>query len=274
MNQQSKITKQIKRIIANNNGSQRSIEYQHKVISYIFKLYESNCSDVDDVAINYILRACILFNATHKALEHRPFWSDVEKRMNAQNNAIEYALLIKMCIKSNNFCKGKQIISALKLCTFEHRAMKTVLIDFYGHFGDLMAAKTCFDSIAQKDSVCIGSMMKVFIKSQCVEYALSLYEEYNCLTNEVCDLLAIKSCMKAKKVQKAKEIHSRIREQNKFQSVSLKTTLIDFYGTIGELESAQSIFDSIRSDERHLVHWCDDGSVFQQQTTRRMLGIV
>ena len=142
---QSKLVKQIKRIIANNKGSHRSLDYQQSVALYVLNLYERSI-EVDDLAVNHVLRACIQLNASERALSHGSFWRDAEKRAAAKGNRIEYALLLKACMQAEDPKRGKELIARLNLCGIEHRAVKTALIGFFGHFGDLLAATTCFQS--------------------------------------------------------------------------------------------------------------------------------
>eukprot|EP01083_Nonionella_stella_P112809 332260_1 len=255
--QKNNIGQQIIKIIKQNKTHSHNMDHNHTIIQKVFTIY-NNTSPThhnNDFSVNAVLKACIHFNHSSKVFGN-PFWNDIENRINNPNNTVSYPLLLKCCIKSHDFERGKQLISQLKLSASQDPYIKTVLMDFYGHFGDVMTAKLIFDGIPrnQKDAVCIGSMMKVFLINSFVPQSLSLYDQYSDMCNEVCDLLAIKACMKVHNITRAKAIHQLIQSKGKFQSVSLKTTLIDFYGTIGDLDTAQQIFDGIDNKSKDI--WC------------------
>ena len=238
------------------------MDYKHKLMTNVFDLYNeykqmSNNKYTDHHSmINLVIKSSITFDNTHKIFQTF-LWDDIEKILyKEKQNNLSYPLLIKCCINANKFDKGKELISNLRLSTMDDPYIKTTLIDFYGHFGEIINAKIIFDSITEnrKDAVCIGSMMKVFIDNDYIDNALQLYDKYDNITNEVCDLLAIKACIKIHDLEKGKQIHEMIEKNNKYQSISLKATLIDFYGIFGDIDTAIKIFDSI--DKNNIDIWC------------------
>lgn len=249
---------QIKNIIQKTKKYQYNTNVKHRLISNIFEIFNRvnyNRKDKQDYVsmINLILKCCIDFDHTHKVFDN-VFFTNIESILH--ESTLSHSLLIKCCIKGNKYEKGKELISKLELSNMNDPYIKTVLMDFYGHFGEIINSKLIFDSIPEniKDAVCIGSMMKIFIDNNYVDQALNLYDKYNNITNEVCDLLAIKACMKINDIERGKNIHQTIEKNKKYQSISLKSTLIDFYGTFGDVKNAKNVFDSINDNDKDI--WC------------------
>ena len=131
--------------------------------------------------------------------------------------------------------------------------LKTSLIHFYGHCRDISAAKKIFDGIAlsERNVVNVSAMMNAFICSDENEAALSLYDSIKDCDDEICAIMAIKACAKTKNLQKGMEIDQRHKHRE--DSIALKNALIDFYGTMKDVNTAKLIFDSMSECQRDVV---------------------
>lgn len=249
----------IKQIISKNKRYEHGADDKRQIVNRIFAIYHSrpqNVMDNFDFMVNDMLRACLLFNHCHRVFD-KSFWADIERQILKPKNRINAILLLKCCMESNEYRRGLTIISILSLSISSDPYIQSTLIDFHGHFGDVLTAKLIFDGVvssrsANPDSVFIGAMMKALISNDHIEEALRVYDDANTcsLSNSVCDLLAIKAVMKRGDVDRGRQIHQTLNAQHREQSLSLKATLIDFYGTFGDIEAAVAVFDSIDEKEK------------------------
>ena len=121
-----------------------------------------------------------------------------------------------------------------------------LLIDCYGHCGDIRKAKFVFDSIPnkKKNIVFITCMMQQFMKNECHKQAIQLYEQHITKHDNVSNILFLKACSNSLQFEKGKKwINSTINtnEISKYD-IKLLCTLLDFYGRSGEVEDAKNIF--------------------------------
>ena len=67
--------------------------------------------------------------------------------MNINKDDVCYMLAINACINLEDYQKGLDIISQIRLNALSNIKLKTTLIDFYGHCGQIDNAIKIFDSI-------------------------------------------------------------------------------------------------------------------------------
>ena len=163
-----------------------------------------------------------------------------------------YSFAIKACIGLNDYEKGKQFAKKIILSDgYNHDLnLKTTLIDFYGHFGDILICEKIFNSLMnhQINIILTGVMMKVYINNDCPQKALLLYDKYD--NNLITHGLALKACINCNDFQKGKSIHSKLIKQNdKFIDGKFASRLIDFYGHFGEIFIAENIFKSMSNNQ-------------------------
>eukprot|EP01084_Bolivina_argentea_P089364 161255_1 len=161
-------------------------------------------------------------------------------------NNVSHMLAIKCCTNSDNYSKGKQIISnSIDIDTVNNQ-MKTTLIQFYGIFKDISSAQNIFDSVddVQKNDAIICAMMKAFFNCGKYEEVLNLFNNYG-RSNNVAGLLAIKACTYIDTIEtfeKGKEIHSNMTIEKHFvHSNIVWNGLIDFYGHFKDKLNVQLI---------------------------------
>eukprot|EP01084_Bolivina_argentea_P131388 231916_1 len=163
-----------------------------------------------------LIMDCFNNGKYRKALDIYRNESDVNK------SYITHTLAIKSCTALNDLQTGKEIHSNIK-CVEENLyenniEIKISFIDFYGKCSpNINNALNIFNSINDKDIVCIGSMMNVYIKHKKDKEAIRLYDEYigkckskNIRKEIITHKIAIKACTHLKYSFKGKEIHSKL----------------------------------------------------------------
>ena len=197
-------------------------------------------NDKDTVTKNVMMNAYLKNNLGIQALSIYDEMDDLSK------DNVSHLAALKACIQTNNFDKGRDIHALIMLS--EHGIeLQTTLMEFYGHFGDITMVETIFNSINNKNSQSVGIAMKICLENGHNKKALSVYQKFYALTNDITHVLAIKACINAPNFEFGKEIHSKISKKS--SNVQLKNTLIDFYGNFNDIEAAQKIFDSIEDKD-------------------------
>ena len=107
----------------------------------------------------------------------------------------------------------------------------------------------------QIDAATMGLMMKCLINSNCCEKAMSLYEHFE-LFDEIHDnittSLYLKACTKTKSFEKGQKfIAANLKRLNK-QSLQVLHSMIDFYGSSGDINAALDIFNSIDRNQKNI----------------------
>eukprot|EP01083_Nonionella_stella_P088896 247985_1 len=162
---------------------------------------------------------------------------------------ISKVLAIKACIHSDDITQGQHIIHSLQGHNLSIE-VEHCLVNFYGHFKDIERAQRVFDGIKDKNTVSINCMMQALIANECAADALSVYDEYNTLHDDISHVHAVAGCSMIGNIQKAKHIHSAHADT---ESIQLRNTLIDCYGKCGAIEHSKTLFDSISDVERTVV---------------------
>eukprot|EP01084_Bolivina_argentea_P226085 381940_1 len=251
--------KDIHALIESNNLLQPNIYLQTSLIkSYghfgeieiALKLFEQmNSSQINAVAFNSVMTALINNNCIQKAMEMYD---------NAQfkhvKDDISHLLAIKCCISNKNYERGKHIhtqeISPTKEPIIE---LTSILIEFYGKCGDVKNAQLLFDGIKTEkiNVICVGAMMKAFINNNKSHEALKLFKQFDSMRNYIIDSLAIKACINTNDYNIGKVICNEIDKNH--NDLSIKTSLIEFYGHFSDVNNALNIFNSIKQNKKNSI---------------------
>eukprot|EP01083_Nonionella_stella_P279670 951328_1 len=155
-----------------------------------------------------------------------------------------HMLAIKACINTHNAEKGRSIITE-RIHTHNDAELYSTLVEFYGHFGEINNAWNVFDDAkASNNIVLVNAMMKALNKNAHSEQALAIYEQYECIHDDVSHLTAIKACVMSRNYTKGQAIHSTVGSDC---DIFIQTAFIDFYGTFHQIQKAQNIFTSIEN---------------------------
>merc|ERR1711879_490339 len=86
------------------------------------------------------------------------------------------------------------------------------------------------------------------------EEALKLYDEYEQLHDDISHILALKTCSKSGAYERGRDLHRKWMDSAVWNhlSLSVKNTMIDFYGHSGDVNAAKSVFDGIPDSEKDI----------------------
>eukprot|EP01083_Nonionella_stella_P028886 79610_1 len=220
-----------------------SIKY-NDMDTAVHKFNSVHNMDKDVVLIGCLMKGFIHNQRYHDAL------STYEQNTGI-HDAITHGLALTACIHTQDYAQGKTIVSNHKLDeTINDPYIQLKLIEFYGHFGDIDDALNVFNTWFGQhpnNHYLLHNMMNALMKHGDEHKALALYHEcmdYNTNTRKYDGVhgLAIQCCMKSKAFEQGKDIHQQINMTN--ASVSLRTTLIQFYDMFGDVATAKSVFNA------------------------------
>ena len=219
---------------------------------------------------NFIKSVCLMMKLYvdhehyHNALDLYDSHSDAA-------NDLMHNLAIKSCIKLGDYNRGRDIYVELdpfqSIGRDQDRSieLKNTVIDFYCHFGDLQKAECIFREIerSQKTISTINIMMAGYCNHPNKSYSESTLRIFMDLdSSEESHLthltptvltyaLALKACTQGTALHFGMEIHRRLRinEERKWMlmETDVAVNLINLYGKGGMVETAERIFEDIRS---------------------------
>ena len=222
----------------------------------IFNLIDNLQKDI--VHFNTMMTAYIDNNQHSEALQLYDNIPAFNKMIEKDN--ITHILALKACTILKDLQKGKQIHTAAE-CGNKHKMsmqLKTTLITFYGTLSQIQEAKAVFDSIesAKRNILCINAMMTVFVHNKCYQQALQLYDGYYYLTDDISHMMAIKGCIGINNFDRGKRIISGMHGTGMYNNPQLISTMIDFYGHFGDIDTAEKVYQSIEDEKKSIVNIC------------------
>eukprot|EP01083_Nonionella_stella_P081814 225598_1 len=199
--------------------------------------YSMTEDEKDLICMNTTMHSMIRCNQNESALSLYDDMSDT--------NVGSHVFALKACSNLGKYEKGKEIHQNVG-----DMIHQSALIDFYGRCLDIDAAEHVFDSIPTdtRNMVTIGAMMNAYVINNKSDDALALYEKISA-PDAAAHRLAIKACANTSNYDKGKSIHDSIADSD----IQTKTTLIDFYGSCRDMETAQDIFVSIEDEHHNIV---------------------
>eukprot|EP01084_Bolivina_argentea_P082525 149424_1 len=207
--------------------------------------------DKNDITINIMMNVYNQYNKYDNVLF-------IYNKYHSLHDDISHIEAIKACIIGNKLNEGYNIINNINENNeCQSIQLKNTLIDFYGHFGDILQAQKLFDEMKRRneeDAMSVNSLMKVYINNNKNDTALLLYDEHkkSDKINSVSYLLAIRACSNICNFEKGQEIHDTI-DNNEFedeQIIFIKTALIDFYSKLKYMNMTLNVFDSMSDAEK------------------------
>ncbi|XP_065851397.1 pentatricopeptide repeat-containing protein At1g08070, chloroplastic-like [Euphorbia lathyris] len=131
------------------------------------------------------------------------------------------------------------------------------LIDMYAKCGELIKAKTLFESIETKNVVSWNVMIGGYTRMSSYKEALAQFRrmlQSNVEPNQVTLLNILPACANLGALGLGKWIHAYIdKNRENLATVALWTSLIDMYAKCGDIEAAQQIFDDMNN--KSLASW-------------------
>ena len=218
----------------------------------------------DSVCINSMMNSMLNIGSFDRVLS---IYDQFRERNDFRNNSVFHILALKSCIATDSKDRGKMIHSQLNKSLCSDTKVATVLIDFYGHFGDSSTALSIFNKISgkKKDHIMIASIMKCLINNGDPSKALEIYDSFCGKIDDVLHSLALKACtMCADYDRGCEHVDAVLGSQSSTHSKTfykfngkhddlVVSTVIEFYGHFGEIENAMNLFDSVPSDRKSMV---------------------
>eukprot|EP01083_Nonionella_stella_P091443 255674_1 len=219
-----------------------------------------DAGDVDDAlklfdSIPHHKKTKFTLGAMMKALVHNGRSAHALSLYNTHehlHNTVSHTLALKACTNTKDWDRGTSIHA--QVGKNNNISIKTALIDFYGHFGDVKKAKQLFDSIhkTQKTAITVGAMMNVLLSNNMNKETLRLYDRYTAVQDTVSHILAIKACMQMDDWTTGNGIIEALQPIN-HDSLQLKRCLIQFYSHFKQMKEAIQVFESIEYKQRNAV---------------------
>ena len=195
---------------------------------------------------------------------------DDDRIADGQRDAISHFTAIRACIERSDYPRGNTICDQVAASMTSSDgdgddvlSLKTTMIDFYGFFGVVDAAKMVFDAVvrAQRlNSVALNSMMKNLVLNDLRSEALALYDEHREQRDAISQCIALSICIETADELKGRRIaddamaevaRSRLSADGEHQNDNvlsarfLENSVMKFHGAFKGLERARAIFHSL-----------------------------
>eukprot|EP01084_Bolivina_argentea_P247612 414241_1 len=178
------------------------------------------------------------------------------EQYNYLNNDVTQMYALQACINNNYYDKGLKIIHNIQLNKQKlSDQLQNTMINFYGNFDDIKNAINIFNDIqtnGKNQIINVNVMLKSFVNNGYNNQCLLLYDKYKYLANDISHTLALKVAMDLNDYNTCKQIHNVIANTADC-SIELCSTLIDFYGQIGDITEAKKIFDSVKLEKHTTI---------------------
>ena len=177
-------------------------------------------------------------------------------------------LALKACTNTKDEENGKKIHSFISKYNYDGNIkLRSTLIVFYGKIGDIETAVKIFNQYndSNKSVVCCNAMMQAYLDNYMDNSVIDMFfskvscDGHSQMIDDVTCMLALKACGNMKDEQNGKNISNFVlndRQYNCQKNIELFNTLIAFYGKIGEIETAMTIFDK-KNDSNKTVVCCN-----------------
>eukprot|EP01084_Bolivina_argentea_P148414 259473_1 len=235
-----------------------TIYSQCKDVPNAIKIFNSISPKKKDIVSIGALMTCFIDNDEYeKAIL-------LHEKYNGQHDDTSDLLFIKACTNTSNYNKGQQFIESNDIIQhINDHSMEFIntLLDFYVRCGNIHDAFNIFNNISQdnKNGVSVNIMMNALNKRKEYKNAILLYEQYDGEHSDVSNMLFIKACVECKDMMdndvKRKELIASLvdaKELNDHTSEFINTC-IDFYGKIGDIDTALNIFNNVLQDKKDII---------------------
>ncbi|KAK9103867.1 hypothetical protein Sjap_021121 [Stephania japonica] len=178
-----------------------------------------------------------------------------------KSDLITYSILLKSCIRSRDFDRGKEVHSLLIESGLElDSVMSNSLISLYSKCGDWRKAHKLFEEMTERnrDLVSWSAMISCFANNNKASDAIVTFYrmlELGFLPNEYCFTGAIRACSNAEYAWIGIVVFGFVIKTGYFMAdVCVGCELIEmFVKGFGDLVSARKVFDEM--SERNVVVW-------------------
>ena len=267
-------------------GERQSIQLRNTMIDFYgrfgyidsaIQIFEGiTDSEKDSISLNAMMTVFMEHQRESEAMSLYDRWSNGQCDLRDDTSDL---LALKSCIVLNDRHRGMAVINERIGDPQSHRVeVQNILIDFYGHFGDVHKAQSIYDLVEDesREIVMVNAMMKALINNGDAHSELDIYDRFERKHESYSHLTAIKGCIVANEYERGVAIDERVGPNSKldFKSdlklesdsisnskysgtkitdIFISSALVDFYGTFGIVERAEVIFKSINPTEINTV---------------------
>ena len=223
-------------------------------------------SDKDVTCYNAMMQAYLRNDMNEEAIEL--FFDEMYNQDSQIIDHVTCILGLKACGNLKDKDNGKKIhkfiVDNARCAGFGNVELFTTLIAFYGKTSEIEKAVKIFDQMSDnmKTVICYNAMLQAYLDNGMNEKAIELFmsnkmsnglSQYSQMMDHVSWFFALKACGNIKDEENGKKIHQFIlnngSKYNSLDNIELFTTLITFYGRIGEIETAINIFEQIENKD-------------------------
>ena len=168
-------------------------------------------------------------------------------------------MALKACSKIKDTENGEKIHRYILDSNCNNIQLLTTLVTFYGKIGKIEDAREVFDKINMKDKnvICYNAMMQAYLDNKKDKEVVEMYNRRSRqMIDDVSCVLALKACSNIKDNKNGEKICNFIldnRQYDNLNNVQLVSTLIAFYGKIGQVSTAMQILDGTDNRTTNVV---------------------
>ena len=172
-------------------------------------------------------------------------------------NDVTHLFAIKACINTNNLKKGKNIHQKTRHQTVE---LKTTLIAFFGHFGDVKSAENIFDSIKNdhKTIFTLTEMMHIYCQCEKYQECIDIFDNIHTINPKlVPDVMCYANILYAHTASTSYhlglQIHEELQKPNNAKILKdpiIQASLINFYGKCGKIRQCEKLFEDVADENK------------------------
>ena len=213
------------------------VESASKVFSSI---HDAQRASVD---MNAMMSCWISHDQPRRALS-------VYRQCAAQTDGVSDVLALKACKNTDDLMGGQRIIAGMKRQSKRPNIFAaTMMIDFYGHFKDVVSARACFERIKQQTTASLNAMMGALVNNEASDECIALYHRHHALRDDISHVLGLRACQNSRRFEDGQHIIDAVSKDAN-HSIELVNTMIDFLGDAGDGQSAITLFALIPDAQR------------------------
>ncbi|XP_062216395.1 pentatricopeptide repeat-containing protein At3g22690-like [Phragmites australis] len=165
-------------------------------------------------------------------------------------DAVTLVSVLSACAQLGDLQQGRDIHNYIKNHGIHCDTILTnSLINMYSKCGNMAAAEVVFQTMKQRDVVSWTTMVCSYVQGRQFTAAFDFFEEMKAgqvVANEMALVSLLSACSQLGALDKGREIHSYIEENNVRRDVCLESALLDMYAKCGCVDMAVEIFSKIQ----------------------------
>ncbi|PWA84565.1 tetratricopeptide repeat (TPR)-like superfamily protein [Artemisia annua] len=161
------------------------------------------------------------------------------------------SLLVATYMSFNNLSFARQLLDEVPYWKFNLVSVNSIISSFM-KMGDVDIAKKMFRKMHKRDLISWNTMIGGFVRNARFEEAFGVYRKMlnsNIEPDKFTFSSIITACARVGALDQAKWIHNLLTEKQIELNFILSAALIDMYSKCGRIETAKTIFKSVKRDD-------------------------